>query len=122
MYRVEHEGRSEIVYAVGPANDQWLFWNGQVFHDAFATKSAAPRRPSAVGANAPHALSSPMPATVLSVLVEAGAVVRAGDTLVILEAMKMELPIRAAADGVVRRIACHAGELVPAGATLVEVD
>jgi biotin carboxyl carrier protein len=62
-----------------------------------------------------------MPATVLKVLVAPGAAVAKGDTLVVLEAMKMELPIRAAGDGVVGEVFCREGELVQAGAPLVEL-
>ncbi len=51
-----------------------------------------------------------------------GARVRKGDTLLILEAMKMELPIRAPADGVVRAVHCREGELVTPGVALVDLD
>ena len=44
-----------------------------------------------------------------------------GTTLVVLEAMKMELPIKAPADGTVVSLACRVGELVQPGVTLVEL-
>ena len=62
-----------------------------------------------------------MPATVIQVNVQKGAQVRRGDTLVLLEAMKMELPLRAPADGVVTAVHCQAGELVQPGSPLVEI-
>ena len=68
-----------------------------------------------------HALAAPMPATVLSVVAEAGQAVKAGDTVLILEAMKMELPVRAPRDGVVSAIHCSEGELVQPGVTLVDI-
>jgi 3-methylcrotonyl-CoA carboxylase alpha subunit len=117
VYRLVVDGRSEIVYVAGPAADQWAFWNGQVFHRTVT--EAATRIESR--ADVPQPLTSPMPATVLKVLAVTGASVRKGDTLVILEAMKMELPIRAAADGVVKQVSCREGELVQAGALLVEL-
>jgi biotin carboxyl carrier protein len=61
-----------------------------------------------------------MPATVISVSVKPGDVVKKGDIVLVLEAMKMELPIRAAGDGVVAAVRCREGELVQADATLVE--
>ena len=67
-------------------------------------------------------LTAPMPATVLRVLVKAGDTVRRGDSLVILEAMKMELPVRATTAGTVRAVHCREGELVQPGVTLVEID
>jgi biotin carboxyl carrier protein len=62
-----------------------------------------------------------MPATVLSVVANVGQAVTAGETVLILEAMKMELPVRAPRDGVVSAIHCREGELVQPGVTLVEI-
>jgi 3-methylcrotonyl-CoA carboxylase alpha subunit len=42
--------------------------------------------------------------------------------LVILEAMKMELPVRAGAAGIVRAVKCHEGELVQPGVPVIEID
>jgi acetyl-CoA/propionyl-CoA carboxylase biotin carboxyl carrier protein len=67
-------------------------------------------------------LSAPMPATVVKVLVEPGAQVEKGDTLVMLEAMKMELPVKAPRDGVVRKITCQPGQLVQPGVNLIELE
>jgi 3-methylcrotonyl-CoA carboxylase alpha subunit len=118
VYRLVVDGRSEIVYVAGPATDQWAFWNGQVFH---RTVTEVPTRIERSRADVPQPLTAPMPATVLKVLAVTGASVRKGDTLVILEAMKMELPIRATASGVVTQVSCREGELVQAGALLVEL-
>ena len=52
----------------------------------------------------------------------AGDAVQKGDTLVLLEAMKMELRIQAPADGQVSRVLCAAGEVVDRGQTLVELQ
>ena len=56
--------------------------------------------PSAEGKN----VVAPMPGTILKVLCSAGQAVKAGDTLFILEAMKMENEITAECDGVVKQI------------------
>ncbi len=56
-----------------------------------------------------------MPATVVKILVEPGAPVSKGDIVLMLEAMKMELPVRASRDGVVRAVLCKPGELVQPG-------
>ncbi|HEX6888594.1 MAG TPA: biotin carboxylase N-terminal domain-containing protein [Candidatus Nanopelagicales bacterium] len=61
-----------------------------------------------------HGLATPVPGTVTQVLVAAGDAVSAGDTLVILEAMKMEHRIRADTDGVVEEIRVAVGESVDA--------
>jgi biotin carboxyl carrier protein len=65
--------------------------------------------------------TAPMPGTVIAILVEVGSSVRAGDVLLTLEAMKMELPLRAPRDGTVSAIHCRAGELVQPGVTLVDL-
>ena len=65
-------------------------------------------------------LTAPMPATVIKVHVEPGDAVKKGDIVVVLEAMKMELPLRALGNGVVSAVRCREGELVQADATLIE--
>jgi biotin carboxyl carrier protein len=62
-----------------------------------------------------------MPARVIRILVQPDSAVKKGDTLIVLEAMKMELPIRAPADGAVAAIHCRDGELVQADAVLIEI-
>lgn len=68
------------------------------------------------------ALCAPMPAAVSAVLAQPGAVVQAGDILLRLEAMKMELAIRAPAAGRVATVHCRAGDLVQPGRPLVGLD
>ena len=51
--------------------------------------------------------------------VEVGDSVEEGDTVVILESMKMEMPIEAEDDGIVREIRCEEGQAVSEGDTLV---
>jgi acetyl/propionyl-CoA carboxylase alpha subunit len=67
-------------------------------------------------------LVAPMPGSVVSVSVGVGDRVRKGQTLVVLEAMKMEHPIGSPEDGVVTEIRVAAGEQVERGALLVVVD
>jgi len=92
-------------------------WNGGSARPARA--QAAPRRRT--GTLASGALTAPMPATVLKIDVKPGDPVRKGDTVLVLEAMKMELPIRAPGDATVRAVRCREGELVQADAVLVEL-
>ena len=83
----------------------------------------APFAPASVrraATSAARALTAPMPATVIKVQVRAGDAVKKGDVVVVLEAMKMELPLRALGDGVVSVVRCREGELVQADAMLVE--
>jgi biotin carboxyl carrier protein len=117
-YRVEHDGRSEIVYVTGSTDDRWAFWNGAVFHTELGGR---PNPLVHARGTAPRALFAPMPATVVKVLVQPGTAVKKGDAVVFLEAMKMELAIRAPIDAVVAAVHCREGELVQAGALLVDL-
>lgn len=117
-YRVEDQGRIEIVYVAGPAEDRWAFWNGRIYRDA------PPAGGLADNSSRPHAeppLTAPMPATVARVLVSTGATVRRGDALLVLEAMKMELTIRAPHDGIVTAVHCREGDLVQPERVLIDL-
>jgi biotin carboxyl carrier protein len=65
--------------------------------------------------------SAPMPGLVARVLVNVGQEVRAGDPLVVLEAMKMEQTLRAATDGIVEAVMVRQGEVVAPGDVLVHI-
>ena len=70
---------------------------------------------------AQRVITAPMPATVIKIQVKPGDTVHKGDLIVLLEAMKMELPIRAPRDAVVEAVCCREGDLVAADSTLVEL-
>jgi 3-methylcrotonyl-CoA carboxylase alpha subunit len=66
-------------------------------------------------------LEAPMPGTVVQLRVGPGATVSAGETLVVLESMKMEISIAAPRDGAVAQVLVAAGDQVDRGAVLVEL-
>lgn len=63
-----------------------------------------------------------MVASVHSLVVEAGASVAEGDTLMILESMKMEIPVVAEIAGVVREVSVQPGDVVREGDVLAILD
>ena len=65
---------------------------------------------------------APMPATVVAINPPPGRRVNEGDTLIVLEAMKMELPIKAPRSGVVKAVHCAKGDLVQPGVNLLELE
>lgn len=107
--------RVERVFAVVAGDIVWVFHDGAVFRFDDGTTS---RR----GHHTHGSLSSPMPATVVSVNVAPGDEVTSGQTLIVLEAMKMELPIRAPGDGRVERVHCQAGDLVQPDVSLIDFE
>ena len=72
--------------------------------------------------NIQGSLSAPMPGKVIALNVKKGSKVKAGDVLVILEAMKMEHSIKALEDGVVSKILISKNDQVENGAPLMIVD
>ena len=85
----------------------WIWLDGHLFE----IPTAARANRAKAGSDA-EALTPQMSAKVIRVLVEVGQSVAAGDTLVVLEAMKMEMPIRAPHPGTVTAVNCAEGELV----------
>ena len=98
------------------ANDPW---NGGTAAKAAPAAEPTRRRSSS---SAVHAVTAPMPATVVNVLVRPGDAVKKDDTLLVLEAMKMELPLRAPGDATIEAVRCAAGDMVAADAVLVEFE
>jgi acetyl-CoA carboxylase biotin carboxylase subunit len=92
-------------------------WNGST---RVVRAQAVPASARRTTKSAAATLTAPMPATVIKLHARAGDAVKKGDVMVVLEAMKMELPLRALGDGVVSAVRCREGELVQADATLVE--
>jgi len=110
-------GDTGHAWVCASGDTRWVFLDGEVFEIEVQPEG---RRRRATSSHA--SLSAPMPATVVRVEVSAGAVVRHGDTLVILEAMKMELPIRASVDGTVTAVHCKPGDLVQPGVALIDIE
>jgi len=116
-YDVSDGDRRRRVFVASGTDGREVFIDGRVFR--FEVRSASERRQE--GGHHLDSLTAPMPGTVIKVLVEPGQHVRRGDTLLKLEAMKMELPVRAPHDGVVKAVRCREGELVQAGVRLLDL-
>jgi biotin carboxyl carrier protein len=108
--------RLERVYAIVDGDTTWVFHDGAVHEIVSGTRG---RR---IAAHQHGALTAPMPATVVAVNVKPGDEVGKGQILVVLEAMKMELPIRASGDGKVAAVHCSPGDLVQPNVSLVDLE
>ncbi len=116
-WRVVVDGLTHRLYAAGPPDAQWIWFDGVAYRPQVSDGD----RPSRTRTRDVGSLTAPMPATVRAIRVSTGDAVKRGDTLVVLEAMKMELPLKSPADGTVKAIACQVGELVQPGVPLVEL-
>ena len=85
-----------------------------------AASAAAPAAPAASVAEG-TVVTAPLSGSVLSIPVSAGQAVKAGDVLVLIEAMKMENDVVAPCDGVVRQIVTSKGAQVAAGDVLLVI-
>ena len=117
-YRVSQGSRQWLVYGVATRDERWVFFEGRVY----VIDVAPPSRRKARHGHDDAALASPMPATVVLINVQPGQQVERGDLLVMLEAMKMELPIKAPRAGRVTTLSCKPGELVQPGVPLLELE
>jgi 3-methylcrotonyl-CoA carboxylase alpha subunit len=117
VYLVDDGANTRRVFVTGSGERRQVFVDGEVYDLLAGPESAGGGRAKATA----DLLSAPMPARVTAIAVEAGQAVRKGDVLVKLEAMKMEMAVRAPRDGTVSRIACRVGELVQPGVGLLEM-
>jgi len=79
-------------------------------------------RQAGPGTQAGDDLVSPMQGTIVKIVAEEGQQVAAGDTIVVLEAMKMEQPLTAHKDGTVTRLAVQVGQTVSAGEIICQLQ
>ena len=108
---------SYAVYGEGGQIQVWV--DGRVFVFEAVYEGAGGGRWSG---SLPGDVSAPMPGRVMQVLTVSGQRVGAGEPLIILESMKMELIIDSPGDAVVKRVAVEEGDLVDRGMRLVELE
>jgi len=117
IYLVDDGSRRWHVAVADAGDTRWVSVNGQVAVLEVEGSARGARKKTARA----DAMMAPMPATVVKLLVEPGQTVTEGDTVLVLEAMKMELPVRSPRDGVVAAVHCRQGELVQPGVALVDL-
>ena len=117
----------------GTAYEVTVEETGSVAAPAPAARAAAPAAPKAAPAPAPKAaapaagagavkVTASVPGKVLKIVASAGQAVKAGDSIVILESMKMEIPVVAPQDGTVASIDTTEGASVENGDTLATMN
>jgi pyruvate carboxylase subunit B len=115
-----------VIARRGAGRGSYTLWVGghRFSVEALDERTRAIRDISAASAVAsgPAPLIAPMPGLIVRVNVAPGDAVKPGQGLVVIEAMKMENELRAAAAGTVRAVSVAAGQAVEKGALLVELD
>ena len=109
------DGRTCLAHAAKVGDVWWVHLNGRTYKWERI-------EPGSSGAEDEGGLVAPMPGKVLEVLVAQGDIVQAGTPLMVLEAMKMEHRIVAAADGTVVAVHYEAGDQVAQGAVLLDLE
>ncbi|MBR3616826.1 MAG: acetyl-CoA carboxylase biotin carboxyl carrier protein subunit [Bacteroidaceae bacterium] len=87
-----------------------------------ATTAATPAAAPAAAPVNGHAIKTPLPGVIIDVKVNVGDAVKKGDTVVVLEAMKMENNINADRDGKVTAVQVAKGDTVADGAVLIVIE
>ncbi|MCP4726433.1 MAG: acetyl-CoA carboxylase biotin carboxyl carrier protein subunit [bacterium] len=118
---IDLDGERSKYYIASDKDNYYVFYNGR--QHLFTKQSAGADRAAGMpGAAAGDFISSPMPGTIIKINCREGDDVKENDTLVIVEAMKMENNLRAPADGKIEKINFSEGDLVDAGAPIVEIE
>ncbi len=126
IYSILYKGRSyniEMIAGTSPrhftVNSLYNTYNLEVI-DAQARYRMSREKGS--HADEGKTIMSPMPGKVVKILVSEGEEVTAGQTMIVISAMKMESEFKAAVDGVVRRISVKEGDTVEANKELISIE
>jgi biotin carboxyl carrier protein len=113
------DGKHITAYISSDNVKRWVTVNGQTF---VLTKASGGRKNRGGHQHAAGELTAPMPGQVRAVNVNEGDHVTKGQTLLLLEAMKMEIRVQAPRDGQVRKLLVKQGQTVERDQVLIEVE
>ena len=112
------DGKRVTAYVSSDNTKRWVTVNGKTF---VLTKSSGVKQRSA-GHDHASELIAPMPGLVRAVNISEGDAVTRGQTLLLLEAMKMEIRVQAPRDGIVKKLFVKHGQTVEREQILVEIE
>ena len=118
VVEVEINGKPEKVLAMPSRDGVWFHFKGETYL-AEKTKTARARKKDAVTGGD---IQAPMPGKITKVLIKDSEIVKAKQTLVVMEAMKMEYNLRANIEGKIKKVYCSEGEQVVQSQLLVEFE
>lgn len=112
------DGERVIAFLSIDGAKRWVTINGQTF---VLTKQSGSRKREGGQQHAAGELTAPMPGQIRAVNVSEGETVTKGQTLIILEAMKMEIRIQAPMDGIVSKLLVKQGQTIEREQKLIEI-
>jgi acetyl/propionyl-CoA carboxylase alpha subunit len=121
MKTIKAEINGEMIEAVAlkVGNTLWAHINGRtVVYESQKARSSKREQHAAD----PGKIKTPMPGKIIKVMCAAGDKVKKEQTLVVMEAMKMEYSLKSFIDGKVEKVNCAAGDQVGVGQLLVELS
>jgi len=113
------DGKRVTAYVSSDNAKRWVTVDGQTF---VLTKSSGARDRGHAGHHAAGELTTPMPGQVRAVNVSEGDAVKKGQTLLLLEAMKMEIRVQAPREGIVKKLFVKQGQTVEREQILIEIE
>jgi pyruvate carboxylase subunit B len=115
-----------VIARRGPTRGRYTLWLDGFRYDVEALDERSRAIRELAGASAaptgPAPLVAPMPGMIVRIAVQVGDVVQAGQSLIVMEAMKMENELRASAAGTVKAVLAQAGTAVEKGVVLLELE
>jgi acetyl/propionyl-CoA carboxylase alpha subunit len=115
---LEIDGKLERILASSSREGLWFHYRGETYFSQKSKSSRARKHEETSGED----IQAPMPGKITKVLVKDGQEVKAKQTLVVMEAMKMEYNLRANAEGKVKKVYCSENEQVVQDQLLVEFE
>lgn len=106
---------NQLAHAAKVGDDWWIHLNGKVHKLTISEQGAG-------GASNDGGMTAPMPGKILEVLCKVGDKVSEGDSLLVMEAMKMEHRILATSSGIITSLHFAVGDQVDAGTALAEIE
>lgn len=115
---IEINGKLERVLAFFSREGLWFHYRGETYFAEKTKSSRTRKQEEAAGGD----IQAPMPGKITKVLVKDGQEVKAKQTLVVMEAMKMEYNLRSNTEGKIKKVYCSENEQVVQDQLLVEFE
>lgn len=116
LMNLDLDGKRHIVEAQIMGTTLWVHHQGETFTIELSEKSRRGKKSAKASSGS---ITSPMPGKVTKLFVSLGQKVKVGDSILVMEAMKMEYTLKSEVAGTVGEINCKTGEQVPLGQLLV---